>query len=185
MKAGSRAFTLIEMLVVIAIIAILISLIFPAVNKARAAAMRTKAQVGVNSVKTALLAYYEEYKRWPTDLTGYDTGTDIEVTTTGIETVEDVMKMLGGEDFNNQNPRLVPFMDVPESCYDGQCVLSYVDPWGNPYKYMCDYNLDDRTHIEFTNNNGSTNLNVTVAVWSRGPDKSDEAGSQGDDIRTW
>ena len=183
MKSRRNAFTLIEMLVVIAIIAILMALIFPAVNKARKLATRTRAQVAVKDIRTAFLGYFDEYKRWPTGLTGYDNGTDIEVTATGIEMDTLVVSMLSGVNVNSQNPRQIPFLDIPPDYLDSQG--GYVDPWGGKYKYMCDFNLDDRTHIFFTNNNGETNLPVTVAVWSRGRNNSDEADKQGDDVRSW
>jgi len=185
MKARTGAFTLIEMLVVIAIIVILATLILPAVNKARMASTRAKAGVAVSDLRTALVAYYDEYKRWPTGLTGNDNGTDIEVTTTGIEVEPNVARMLSGEDVNDQNPRRVPFLDMKGILQDENGDwLAYTDPWGKPYKYMCDYDLDDVTHIRFENS-GETNLPVTVAVWSRGRNGTDQAGRQNDDVRSW
>jgi prepilin-type N-terminal cleavage/methylation domain-containing protein len=180
----SSAFTLIELLVVVAIIAILVALLVPAVGKARQAAAKAKARAAVVDIQTAFSGYYDEYKKWPTGLTAYDNGKNVEFNATGIQMESDVMEMLKGANINKMNPRRVPFLEPQEAELNelGQ----YVDPWGNPYKYMLDYNLDDKVHIWFSNNNGETNLSRTVAVWSCGRDGSDEEGpAQKDDIRSW
>ena len=90
--------------------------------------------------------------------------------------------MLKGSNVLNQNIRRIQFMD-----FSGATIVNnnFVDPWGNPYKYMLDYNLDGFTHIWFTDNDGETNLQSSVAVWSRGPDGSDKTGFRGDDPRSW
>jgi len=186
-RADVRGFTLIELLVVIAIIAVLAALLFPAIGKARRAAARTKAQAAVKGIEAAFLAYFDEYKRWPWGVAGNDNsgvnGVNNEATVPGIEVNDGVMRMLTGEDVNNQNPRQVLFLDIPDThlSQNGE----YVDPWGTPYKYMLDFNMDDEVHTYFSNNNGQTNLNRVVAVWSQGLNKSDEKGYQGDDVRSW
>ncbi len=57
MSHSPRAFTLIELLVVISIVAILISLLLPAVGKARDQASNVKCLAGSRSVMTATLNY--------------------------------------------------------------------------------------------------------------------------------
>ncbi len=60
-----RAFTLIELLVSISIIAVLMSLILPAVNSAREAARRTECLNNVKNVSLAIINATETKKRFP------------------------------------------------------------------------------------------------------------------------
>jgi prepilin-type N-terminal cleavage/methylation domain-containing protein len=61
-----NAFTLVEILVVIAIIAILIAVIGANVSNVLAFAKRTKANSEAVQIQTAVMAYYQEYGIYPT-----------------------------------------------------------------------------------------------------------------------
>src|SRR5262245_30862332 len=58
---SSRAFTIIELLVVVSIIALLVGILLPAIGKAREQANLTKSQANIKQIGTALATYAAEY----------------------------------------------------------------------------------------------------------------------------
>lgn len=210
-RRSNSAFTLIELLVVIAIIAILVALLIPGMGVARNAAKRARAQNDVKQIETAFRSYMMEYGRAPTGLVGYDDA-NAEDTSTGIQMNFNVVAMLMGEDINGMNPKRIRFLDVPTNHVMKGGVklldrlagvlhptsLQYVDPWWtedrdhpgegpNAYKYMLDYDGDNRIKLHWTDTVVTTNLDRTVAVWSRGRDHSDRGSAEDskDNVLSW
>jgi prepilin-type N-terminal cleavage/methylation domain-containing protein len=62
---SKKAFTLIELLTVIAIIGILAGLLFPTIKSALQKAEIAQAQNDVKNIEAALKAFYTEYGKWP------------------------------------------------------------------------------------------------------------------------
>ena len=151
----NSAFTLIELLIVIAIIGILMSLLFPAVNGAIDAARKAQAKNDVTQIATAVTAYYTEYGRLP------DTNSS----------AQDVsgawLQALGGSNSGSSlNPRQIVFIELPTAKGGKKGVDSngtWVDPWGGKYRIAFDGGYSNSV-TGGTNN--VPNIRKVVAVWN-------------------
>lgn len=165
----NSAFTLIELLIVIAIIGILMGMLFPAVNGAIDAARKVQAKNDVTQIALAVSAYETEYGKLPPGPTA--SGADIE----GV-----LLQALTGTK-TNDNPRKIVFLEANQSKNGKSGVDSltaptkYVDPWGSAYQIVVDTDYDyDTPLVAKTAGNTSlqsTNLRKKVAVWSQAKDK--------------
>lgn len=115
------AFTLVEMLVVIAIAAILMTMIIGSFSQARYLAKRTKADAQLRELITAWHEYFILYGEWPV-FTG--------VTTNGYApmTYANLKYLIKPE----ENPRKLVLLNVTLPGSDA--TSSYKDPWGNTYE---------------------------------------------------
>ncbi len=155
------AFTLIELLIVIAIIGILMSLLFPAVNGAIDAAKKAQAKNDVTQIATAVIAYETEYGKLPyTNSTVQDVGGDW-------------LAALGGSNAGTPalNPRQIVFIELPTAKGGKKGVTNgtWFDPWGVKYQIAFDDDYDNRITIIAGDAKGITStppLSKKVAVWN-------------------
>lgn len=153
------AFTLIELLIVIAIIGILMSLLFPAVNSAIDAARKAQAKNDVTQIATAVIAYETEYGRLPTN------------TTTVSKTLVDTLAGIT----TNDNTRGIVFLEVQaaKKGKSGTNSLGFVDPWTTNVVYSIA--MDNESSGAYDNNIsvstngtpvGTTVIRKKAAVWN-------------------
>jgi len=151
--AGKHAFTLIELLIVLAIIGILMGLLFPAVNGALDSARKAQAKNDVVQIANAVIFYETEYGKLP----GISGTNDY----SGNVSLELVQTLTG--ESTNFNPRKIVFMEVQAAKKNksGTNSSGFVDPWGNPYKISIDGNYNNEITVK-----GNATIRKKVGVWN-------------------
>ncbi len=184
------AFTLVELLTVIAIIAVLMGLLFPTVGAVKESARKAQAKNDVTQLVTAVKAYYTEYGKYPIasptsdeDFT-YDSGNPNQA----------LMAILMGAN-DTMNPRKIVFFEPPVAKQPGRYGIEinssgaptsdFLDPWGGAYKIRIDVNYNNRVREL-----GSGKLLTTgVIAWSAGKDKTDGSSKTSpeykDNVLSW
>jgi len=202
MQINSRhtdAWTLMELFTVIAVIAILLGIAYPAFTSVMERARKTQAKNDLTQIVTAVTAYYTEYGKYPlvADDTPFTTN----------NTLFDVLRnMTGATPGNASNPRGIVFIsppgvkdrNLPKSGIATLTVTvngvsipigSFVDPWGTPYRVAIDGTYDNQITNPYTADTGAGSATLTTGAiaWSLGAD-----GVQGtadfkasDDVISW
>jgi len=110
-----KAFTLIELLTVIAIITIFIGLLSPALNKARKQAKKQKAKAMIGSIEVALNMYYADWGFYPNEVTNSNNFAN----TLGTQQTSGTLAY-------------GPYIQFKTSEINVNAAL---DPWGSAYRY--------------------------------------------------
>lgn len=194
-----RGFSLMELMVVITIIAILSSIIIPAGHAVQGNMKKVQAQKTCTELRTALMSYFSEYKRFP-PFTAAASGSDD--STVPTDSSSPIMPTLLGVDQTN-NRRSVQFFSsrpakgkgLPGLYRGSDGTIELLDPFlsasggttSNPYYIMIDSNYDNSLQVPARGSKGGTEeIFSNVAVWSYGVDGI--KGSQGkssDDITAY
>jgi prepilin-type N-terminal cleavage/methylation domain-containing protein len=178
----NRAFTLIELLTVIAIIGVLVALLFPAIKSALTKGETAKAQSAISGLATAFRAYYTEYGKWPaaetiarrptilisTKLIGILRGEDNSGTVPASTDANNLGVVYNG------NPRHIVFLEfkAADLAVPSLNVTNFVDPWRGIYCCRFNSKYDNQIPNPFLPY-GPPPVNVVnggFLIWSDGPD---------------
>ena len=198
-RSSLTAFTLIELLTVITIIAILMGLLFPAISIAKDQARKAQAKTDVSQIATAVKQYYAEYSKYPLGAAAQSGGAaETDVLFGGAvspqnsnQLVFDILRntnSLGGGTAgtpNQYNPRAIVFFEgknvpdptqpkggfIPQGGTVGTAG-AYMDPWGHEYGIAIDADYNNQIqNLPYSDFEGATNGPlVGVAVYSLGKD---------------
>lgn len=179
-----QAFTLVELLVVITIIAVLAAMSFAGVNAAIKKARRTEGIVLATAVADAVDKFYQEYGRIPS-------GFQREFKT---DTNPEFLEILAAEESGGdpQNSRKLPFLRAKEAkgqrngIYYGEggnSIQGLYDPTGQPFTVVLNTDYEDVLEVQIPGDNRTHRLRgKQAAVYSPGTDR--KYGTA-DDVRSW
>ncbi len=154
MKRNS-GFTLVELIIVIAIIGLLAGMLLPALHRARMRARRTKCKTEVKQIEMAWKSYLNDYRELPSS-------SPITMGPTAIQILK------------GQNTYKYKYLEFKPGVTEMQ------DPWYNVYKMALDDDLDDAVETP----HGTVYRNVAVwSTGPDGAD--DSSGARDDDVTSW
>ncbi len=194
------AFTLIEMLVVIAIIATLASILLPVVGNVKKKAKVAQAGTEVRSLAAAITAYQSLYGIFPcsgADATGGGGPVPNDKTyTTNADIIIILLDLDAGVNANHaRNPQKQVFLNGKMVSSASQPGIgpdyNFRDPWGNPYVISLDLNYDNQCNDSFYAPPPGPGIPAAVLVWSYGPNgkpfgsSGNPAARDNDDIKSW
>ena len=188
----SEAFTLLELLIVIGIIATLLSLVFPVFQSLQDRAKKVQAKNDLIQITTAVNAYYAEYGKYPIATN------DQPFSSSAIADLFYTLraKPSGANTSNTQNTRQIVFLSPAE---DTQVTARgkigsdglFHDPWGTAYQIAINGTYDNDIDNPYGNNGAGANpIRQGVIAWSYGKDtqlgtKGDGNFTNSDDVISW
>lgn len=192
------AFTLIELLTVIAIIAVLMGLLFPALSGVKNTARKAQAKNDALGIVNAVKAFYTEYGKYPLASSASGDSVDFKDNNNELFDVLRAPSTMTGTPLQ-LNPRKISFMEIPPAKGTGTAQKAgvtkegkFVDPWGQPYRVRVDSDYNNSFPNPYTADAGAGpgTLNMGVVAWSLGPDTKGGSGNKStgdseDDVISW
>jgi len=125
-------FTVIELLIVIAILGVLSSIVLPAINSAREEGDTAKAKSDLRNIRSAIALLASDTGKWPN-------GCPIaEITNPEID-LNDASSGLALQPTVENNGNGCEWVSSDVSAWDGPYIKNLIDPWGNPYYFDPDF----------------------------------------------
>ncbi len=126
--------TLIEMMVVIVVIAVLFSIMMPAIGRLRHRANEADAEATRAVLRDAILQYHFEYGVWPIEFESISDGDD---GATFAENNYEVIERLLSD--HQDNYKKIPFIYIEDFDTADDDTDTIVNPWGDPYEIRFDF----------------------------------------------
>jgi prepilin-type N-terminal cleavage/methylation domain-containing protein len=195
-RSSDNAFTLIEMLVVIAIIGTLAGLLLPVVNRAKRQAKIAQAGTEVRNLAAAITAYQSLYGIYPCSDADGKGGADITYTNGNRDIIIILLDLDEGVNAGHvRNPQKHVFLTgklVNNTILPGiGSDYNFRDPWGTPYVITLDLNYDNRCYDSLYSPPPAKEIPAPVLVWSYGPnripfgDSHNPTARDNDDVKSW
>ena len=174
-----KAFTLLELLVVISIIAVLAGILLPVTSSVMKNAQKVQAKSTEMQIVTAIKSFQTDYGVYPMPADA-PTNTDV-CFGSNAPTQAELFHILRADNQAGTtiNTRAIVYIELPNAKNMtpglskngiGSDGMLY-DPWGTIYLIGVDGNYDDTVNNPYSKNAGSSPLRTGVIVYSWGPDK--------------
>ncbi|MHC4390436.1 MAG: prepilin-type N-terminal cleavage/methylation domain-containing protein [Planctomycetota bacterium] len=196
-SSEQQGFTLVELLIVIAIIAILAGLITTGIGLARKKAMKAKTASAIEAIKTSLSAYNRSTGKYPGS--GGQPKDDPDQLFRGLYTAT---RSLGGVRDNlleswspNDIGLFTGFQESENAIYDtpsdeqldfttgNYTPMALLDPWGRPYHYI-EWDSKKPSYKTLPGTELKRKGKLPFMIWSDGPNMQNDFGKE-DDITSW
>lgn len=136
----SPSFTLIELMAVVAIIAILAGLILGGAGAVRQRAARGQAKAEVSAIEAGLVRYQMDFGGYPVSSGITPSGANYPATPSGYITAGQVLftNLWGAATYGTTSGGGKQYLNVKPSMVNTSGVNYFIDPWGYAYGYFWD-----------------------------------------------